>query len=263
MKTLITSPQRCGSTWLSNMTAFVFGSMKACFLYQDEEPKLWFDKKNPKAISNLVDLINSSDKAVFKSHDVSPVNWDEILKNIPELKITKITRDFKDVVISRYFYERYHIVRNDETNEKTKLRREETNKRIKSAVNNEQDDIKAINKLCYTDLFEKWLYNWKIFNLPDTNERVFKTRYEKLFEREEIERYMKFLDAPQHIAGHIQKIHDYKMYYFEESKFNLSKKEERFCRNGKIGDHKNYMTEETIKYVNKRCSTPLKENFYS
>lgn len=247
MKVLITSPQRCGSTWLTRITASVFTEpFFDHFIYQNKKPKLRFNIKTPTAISNYIDLINDYDRVVLKTHDVSPLNCGNILEKIPELKIATINRDFKDIVVSRYFHNRYH--------KKAQKDKYTTIEDIDSAVHNERDDVKAINKLCYSELFENWLHEWNIFNLPFKHERVFTTRYEKLFQTEEIRRYMAFLGAPEYIAPIIQKNTDYDLFYLNES-FANPQKEARFFRKGLVGDHKNYMSNKTIEYVNSRCES--------
>ena len=105
---LITTTQRCGSTRLTRMVRAMTGSQN---VYVDGL-QMGFSlagPRHPGAVSALADCLRGQpDIAVFKTHDVPSADFDAVCAALPELRILTVRRDFKDVVVSRYFYMRHH-----------------------------------------------------------------------------------------------------------------------------------------------------------
>jgi hypothetical protein len=105
---LITTTQRCGSTWLTRMLADMTSSQE---LYVDclQMGFRLSKPRQPGAVEKLADFLRSRPEIrVFKTHDVPSSDFDILSAAIPELRILTMRRDFKDVVVSRYFYTRHH-----------------------------------------------------------------------------------------------------------------------------------------------------------
>jgi hypothetical protein len=65
--------------------------------------------REPGAVERLADFLRRhAGIRVFKTHDVSSGDFDAVCAAMPELRILTMQRDFKDVVVSRYFYMRHH-----------------------------------------------------------------------------------------------------------------------------------------------------------
>lgn len=105
---LITTTQRCGSTWLTRLLAEMAGSQD---MYVDGLQmgfSLW-KPHQPGALERLAEHLRSNPTVqVFKTHDVPSSDFDRLCAAIPELRILTLQRDFKDVALSRYFYMRHH-----------------------------------------------------------------------------------------------------------------------------------------------------------
>ena len=105
---LVTTTQRCGSTWLTRMLADMTGSQE---VYMDGLA-LGFRLSKPRqpgALERFADFLRGhAEIRVFKTHDVPSSDFDTVCAATPELRILTMQRDFKDVVVSRYFYMRHY-----------------------------------------------------------------------------------------------------------------------------------------------------------
>jgi hypothetical protein len=105
---LITTTQRCGSTWLTRMLVEMTGSRD---MYVDGL-QMGFSLAKPRepgAAERLAAFLRGQPGTqVFKTHDVPSADFDAVCSAMPELRILTMQRDFKDVVVSRYFYMRHH-----------------------------------------------------------------------------------------------------------------------------------------------------------
>ena len=105
---LVTTTQRCGSTWLVRMLEAMTGSM-GCYVNGLE---MGFRLRRVSAGTAVVDLgkmmRTTGDVRVFKTHDVPSRDFDAVCAELPELRVLTVSRDFKDVLVSRYFYYRYY-----------------------------------------------------------------------------------------------------------------------------------------------------------
>ena len=105
---LITTTQRCGSTWLTRMLAEMTASQD---MYADGL-QMGFSLAKPRepgAAERLAAYLRGQPETqVFKTHDVPSADFDAVCAAMPELRILTMQRDFKDVVVSRYFYMRHH-----------------------------------------------------------------------------------------------------------------------------------------------------------
>lgn len=108
MTWLVSTTQRCGSTWLTRMLAEMTGSPDR---YVDGLPMGFglSQPREPGAAEKLAAFLRGcTGIQVFKTHDVPSADFDAVCAAMPELRILTMQRDFKDVVVSRYFYMRHH-----------------------------------------------------------------------------------------------------------------------------------------------------------
>lgn len=105
---LVSTTQRCGSTWLVRMLAAMTGS--DC-RYVDGTA-LGFDLRRVSAETAAQRLAGELRAAgggrVFKTHDVPAKDFAAVCAVLPELRVLTVRRDFRDVLVSRYFYYRYY-----------------------------------------------------------------------------------------------------------------------------------------------------------
>lgn len=105
---LVSTTQRCGSTWLTRILEKMTGT--AC-LYVDGRA-LGFRVRAlgaegaPGAMRELMRAAHGI--VVFKTHDVPSKDFDVLCGAFPEVRVLTVSRDFKDVLVSRYFYYRYY-----------------------------------------------------------------------------------------------------------------------------------------------------------
>src|SRR4051812_3308611 len=107
MRYLVSTTQRCGSTWLTQMLErttnsghrYIDGTACGFDIFGDAKPG---------ALLNLrAALLNKNDVRVYKSHDIASKDFDAVANAFPDLVVLTISRDFKDIAVSRYFYYRY------------------------------------------------------------------------------------------------------------------------------------------------------------
>ena len=105
---LVSTPQRCGSTWLVRMLA---GMAESQEVYVDGLA-MGFSLAKQRAAEAVEDLArrlrrDAGAVRVFKTHDVPSADFDAVCAAMPELRVLTMHRDFRDTVVSRYFYLRY------------------------------------------------------------------------------------------------------------------------------------------------------------
>jgi hypothetical protein len=105
---IISTPQRCGSTWLTRMMALMTDSRD---VYMDGL-KMGFRLAapcEPKAVEKLSEFLRKEPLVkVIKTHDIPSSQFDAVCEAVPEVRILTMHRDFRDTVVSRYFYLRYY-----------------------------------------------------------------------------------------------------------------------------------------------------------
>ena len=105
---LVSTTQRCGSTWLVRMLEAMTGSA-GCYVNGLE---MGFRLRPVSAGTAVVDLGKMLRAArsgrVFKTHDVPSRDFDAVCAELPEVRVLTVSRDFRDVLVSRYFYYRYY-----------------------------------------------------------------------------------------------------------------------------------------------------------
>ena len=105
---LVSTTQRCGSTWLVRMLEAMTGSAT----HYVNGLELGFCLRGPggamAAAALAKELHAQRDVCVFKTHDVPRRDFDAVCAALPELRVLTVSRDFKDVLVSRYFYYRYY-----------------------------------------------------------------------------------------------------------------------------------------------------------
>lgn len=105
---LVTTTQRCGSTWLTRILEGMTGTVCR---YVDGRALGFRIHRESEARAPAVlaaGLRAMAPVEVFKTHDVPSREFDRLCAVLPELRVLTVSRDFKDVLVSRYFYYRYY-----------------------------------------------------------------------------------------------------------------------------------------------------------
>jgi Sulfotransferase domain len=105
---IISTTQRCGSTWVARLLQKVTGTQ---YLYVDTTC-LGFDlysPSDPLAVGRFSKVLAAQlGRRVFKTHDIPSKDFDAVCSEIDNVKLVTVRREFKDVLVSRYFYSRYY-----------------------------------------------------------------------------------------------------------------------------------------------------------
>jgi len=187
---LITTTQRCGSTWLTRMLAettgtrdwYVDGLTLGFRLAKDSDPA---------ALPRLAETLRQRPKIqVFKTHDVPSVSFDALCNAMPELRILTIRRDFKDVVVSRYFYVRYHWPTQPALGSVSGASAEYL------AQIGDAPDWGALAALLGTKVLHRWACEWRAFEGGFQTPHAIRLHYASLLDGSDFERLSAFTGLP-------------------------------------------------------------------
>jgi len=111
---------------------------------------------------------------VLKTHDIPSRDFDSLADALPEAKLFTISRNFKDVFISRYFYARYHW----ETSPHLGARPEHLNQAL--APLDHLSDGDALSALIPSPLLSFWARNWAAFETKFSTRDAIRITYEDM-----------------------------------------------------------------------------------
>lgn len=185
---------------------------------------------------------------VFKTHDLPPVLIGEFLEQNPQFVVINVVRDFRDVLISRLMYNRYHLPSTGMPIECEFVKN-----------HRELSDEKLIQQFYGTREMFQWLLEWKIFAAHLVHERYVRLRYESLLTKEGLHEAITALHAlhdPFVIADSARISKIVSQAAFRNSASNGTGQANRrevktdFHRKGIAGDHK--------RFLNKRQSESIR-----
>ena len=105
---LVSTTQRCGSTWLVRILEAMTGSVS----HYINGRELGFRLRGSNGVMAVAALEKEMRAQrgirVFKTHDVPSCDFDAVCAAMPKVRVLTVSRDFKDVLVSRYFYYRYY-----------------------------------------------------------------------------------------------------------------------------------------------------------
>lgn len=239
MKLLLITTQRCGSTWVAETLGDL---LDAKFSYI---PDTKIGRRVPRITAFEAGRIYGRlyyDNHIYKTHSIAIHHALQTANQANDLRIVSVRRDFKDVFVSRMFFERYCKPRKGERNAEIF--------RDYIAANKALDDVKFINGYLETPGFQRLVENWADLSVETSHPQHIRIDYEKMKNdpTAEASRLAEFVGADlSRVAGSIQRNH-----------FRADNNEERsrFRRRGKIGDYNRFLTPEAVDFIDKaveRC----------
>ncbi len=243
---IISTTQRCGSTWISSICGKIFqgggvvhyvpglphGLLDYTRHGTDDESKV-------EAFSDDVRTMLTQGKRVIKTHDLPPRFASQFLDQNPNFILINVIRDFRDVMISRLMYNRYHLP--------------SIGRQIECAFVADMahlNDVQMVQGFYGTPEMLDWLAHWRLFNEPLAHERYLVLQYEHLLHPPTLLRHVEDIGhrllGPQFTAERAAEIA--KNAQFNEIDINLKKDRPNdevktaFCRKGVAGDHKRFLT---------------------
>ena len=261
---LISTTQRCGSTWLTRiLSQLVSDEIRAAgdaesvnhfrAEYVDGNAK-GFERIAPtpdSAISKLASEIMTRSVfargkffGVFKTHDVPAKDFDRVAAKLPDLRLFTVSRDFKDVVVSRYFYYRYYWHTDPGLGPLPAwippyMQRNST-----------ASDADALSRIATDPILNGWASDWAAFETPFQTKNALRVSYEGMLAGKEMTQLELFLGRS------IPSVNSFAVEQSIESKLGRQG-ESRFNRCGKSGQWKKYFSEPTVAGMDSLASEAL------
>jgi hypothetical protein len=174
MTYLVSTTQRCGSTWLAKVLEGSLGAKHARYV---DGRMIGFKLgalSEATAVPKLAKfIVNESSFQVFKTHDIGSRDFDAICESI-DLKVVTIRRSFKDVLISRYFYYRYYWPTEPSLGPLGPPLAE-----FFSDVSALSDED-AISCIINSSILPMWMAEWKAFEEPFANPNTLRLCYDEM-----------------------------------------------------------------------------------
>lgn len=199
MQFLISTTQRCGSTWLTKALERVIGGRKNDYLNGSALGFKLNKLSDDGAFEKLREIIaERAEIPIFKTHDIPSKDFDRIGEEIPQLKILTLHREFKDVLISRYFYYRYHWPENPSLGHLT-----EPFATLFADVA-ALSDKDAISCVINSEILPIWVSEWKAFEHPFQTEMGIRLSYAEMIENGEIASLNEFIGRKIPLAANFE-----------------------------------------------------------
>jgi len=168
---LITTTQRVASSYLQRILHCVT-KLPEPYLDATACGFSLFDPTPDNAIERVAQRIEETGSAIYKTHDIGTKDFPRLCARLPELKVLTISRDFEDVVVSRFHYYRYFW------HAKRELGEFPDHLKPVFEKYNTMDDATALNDLVNTQLVRDWAAEWVAFEGPfDETKNVIRLRY--------------------------------------------------------------------------------------
>ncbi len=187
---LVSTAQRCGSTWLVRMLCamaeardvYVDGLAMGFRLARTREDG---------AVERMAERLRSAGAgAVYKTHDVAARDFDALCAAMPELRVLTMRRDFRDTVVSRYFYLRYYWQTDPG------LGALPTDFAQFLARTGAMPDREALAALLETETMAVWAREWAAFETPFTTPAALRVSYTGMLDESEFPRLSEFTGLP-------------------------------------------------------------------
>ena len=229
---LVSTPQRCGSTWLTRMLCAMADSRD---VYVDGL-RLGFrllPPCEPGAVEKLAAFFQRRPAVrVFKTHDVGAKDFDAICAAIPELRVLTLHRDFRDVVVSRYFYLRYYW-RNDPRLGALPVPVAQFFARIGG-----MPDRAALAAMLDAPFMLAWAREWAAFEREFSTPHALRMRYAGMLDESDFPRLAKFTGL------RLRKAKPFASEQAEETQQTGRTGMVRFNRRGRAGEWREWFTPE-------------------
>lgn len=246
-KVLISTTQRCGSTWISSMCCKIFGKSESGEYVSGLPQRLMDvslfgcgDAERVAEFSQTVrNAVLKTGLRVFKTHDLPLRLVPLFLDQNPDFWVFNIVRDFRDVMISRLMYNRYYLPT--------------VGLPVECRFVEEQlhlTEVEMVRQFYGTKEMLDWLVQWKLFNEPVEHERYARLEYEVLLNEVELKRTVELL-GQKLISGGLppERVEEIAAAsQFQDIEINLKRDRKQreiktaFCRKGVAGDHERFLT---------------------
>ena len=242
---LISTTQRCGSSWLASICSKVAGGPYAEYVSGLNQQMMNLDRLDEDcseriaafsaAVRNRILMLGAN---VFKTHDVPPRFFTEFLRQNENFHVVNVIRDFRDVLISRLMYNRYHLPSQSRPYESEFV-----------AEHQDLSDQQLARQFYGTQEMLDWFAMWRVFKEPVLHERYICFTYEKLLQPDNLKSAIRLL-GEKLVGGltdkRIEKIATETQFDSIELNKNRDRKEREsksdFCRKGVSGDFLRFLT---------------------
>jgi hypothetical protein len=253
---IVSTTQRCGSTWVTGTIEQAIRNRMRLDGVPSKGIKLkphyanclqlgfsLTGKTSPSAVGALANyLAQWTSKTVhesallLKTHDIASAHFDELCDSLPQVRFVTIRRDFKDVVISRFFYYRYFW----------KGAVGELPGYLKDDFQqfHTLSDAEALSSLIGMRSARVWAREWLAFDSPFTTPRALRIEYDTLLNGSGFKRLSEFCGmrvAPGRSLSLKQA---------EETKASGRQGNARFHRSGTSGQWRKWFSDEAAERLN-------------
>ena len=245
---LITTTQRCGSTWLTRTLVQMTGSLD---IYLDGLPMGFSlaELREAGAVDKLARFLRERPEiSVYKTHDVPSADFDAVCAAMPELRILTMQRDFKDVVVSRYFYMRHHWPTEPALGPVPKWFAEYLTQ-IGDAP-----DREALPVLLAARVLRGWAREWAAFEGPFDTPHAIRLRYTTLLDGSDHARLEAFTGLP------VQTIKPFAAEQRDETRQTGRAGHARFHRNGRPGQWRDWFTSDQGRQLDALAAAALDQS---
>ena len=189
-------------------------------------------QRNVGAVERLVQRLRRNGGArVFKTHDVPAADFDAVCAAVPELRVLTLHRDFRDTVVSRYFYLRYYWRTDPSLGPLTP--------RFAGflAEIGGMPDHEALEALLETELVREWAREWMAFEQPFTTPHAIRISYAGMLDESEFRKLSDFTGLP------VRKRKAFVAEQRQETQETGREGKARFNRRGLTGEWREWWTE--------------------
>lgn len=241
MKVFVTTQMRVGSTWLVELLTGILGTGFEFWERGRDITQERFDNFIHDAKGNRL----------VKLHYAHPKTICNCIPNgSKETYVISITRDIKDIAVSKILYMRYDKPMRflSHLKEMEEVRKNFDRKNL--------TDKDYVNEFIKTQHFKHIVRNWKMYNDGYTHPNYFLTDYETLSKRRLFvcKQLCDFL--------HIKKTNQQLKFIIQRNNFmaKTGRKQGQevssaFRRKGIVGDYQNYLTQNSLKIINELVET--------
>ena len=235
---IISTPQRCGSTWLTRMMALMTDSRD---VYMDGL-KMGFRLAapcEPKAVEKLSEFLRKEPSVkVIKTHDIPSSQFDTVCAAVPEVHILTMHRDFRDTVVSRYFYLRYYRQSTVGFEALSPAFREFL------MVIGGMSDAEALVLLLGTPCVHGWAREWAAFEGPFKSPNAMRITYDGMLDESDFPKLVEFTGLP------LRKRRPFEIEQRAETAKTGRDGRARFNRKGRSGEWREWFTPEQGERLN-------------
>lgn len=239
MNIFVTTQMRTGSTWLCDLLSESLGVSWSFWERGKYIQKEQFEKQIKYGSKRKTNL--------FKIHYTPPERICEcITQGDTNNFVISITRDLRDVAISKIFYIRYNAPMRNIT------RLQSLENMRKDFGNSNLDDKTYVNEFLKTPHANHIIENWKMYNNGFTHPNYMLITYEELNKRRAhtLRKALRFLGIQKN-TRQIRRIVVRNNFKHKTGRKEGTGSNQSFRRKGIIGDHENYLNEENTNKLNK------------